>query len=52
MTTFVDIPLSAFSWSEEDTEPGSVQLRFKVPYTGPIRAGQITATITIEEINE
>lgn len=48
MTTFENVPISAFSWSEAE----SVQLCFNVPYTGPIRAGQITATITIEEINE
>lgn len=51
MTTFANVPLSSCSWDEDDTEPGSVQLRFNVPYTGPIRAGQITATITIEEIH-
>lgn len=49
MTTFENVPLSAFSWSEEDAPEGMTQLRFNVPYTGPIRAGQITATITLEE---
>lgn len=52
MTTFNDVPLSSCSWNEEDTEPGNVQLRFNVPYTGSIRAGQITATITIKEDKE
>lgn len=52
MTTFENVPLTACSFATEDTDPGETQLRFNIPYTGPIRAGHITATITIKEEKE